>query len=61
MGWNRRFGGTYRIRLHGQRVRQAKLAVCVFCILLNLILVPEDKGDLLLRNVELSVNRIGVR
>jgi hypothetical protein len=51
---NRRFGGTYRLYLQGGIISRALLATCFHSgILLGLFFVPENGGDMFLRNVGL--------
>jgi hypothetical protein len=48
---NWRFGGTYRLHLHGLKINRALLATCFHAgILLGLFLDSEDGGDMFLRN-----------
>jgi hypothetical protein len=51
----RRFGGTYRLHLQGNKAR------CLPCwLLLNYFFDPEDGGDMFLRNVSCNSRRHGV-
>jgi hypothetical protein len=50
---NQHFGGTHRLHLQSRRVSEAKLACCLLYagFLLGLLLNPDDRGDMSLRNV----------
>jgi hypothetical protein len=49
---NRRFGGTYRLHLHGRRNKFSKnQQVSTTCLPPAWFFDPEDGGDMFLRNV----------
>jgi hypothetical protein len=53
---DRRFGGTYRLRIRDRRIRQARMMG-----FLGLLFDYEDEGDMILRNVNrLSMNNTAV-
>jgi hypothetical protein len=52
---NRRFGGTYRIHLRGKKIQREQMAAVSSHLLTvvpcSRIFLPEDGGDMFLRNV----------